>query len=144
MPAHGPVLLTANHPGLADCLALFATIAREDLRVVAAENPLLDALPNTSRYLISVSEASSGRLGVVRTAARHLKRDGALLTFPGGRIEPDPRCCPAPETRSSAGPRASTSSRGWCPTSRWSPPSSAACSPHRSAQPSDPGAPPPP
>ena len=94
MPADGPVLLTANHPGLADCLALFATIAREDLRVVAAENPLLDALPNTSRYLISVSEASSGRLGVVRTAARHLKRDGALLTFPGGRIEPDPAVLP--------------------------------------------------
>ena len=28
VPAHGPVLFTANHPGLADCLALFATIAR--------------------------------------------------------------------------------------------------------------------
>jgi hypothetical protein len=94
VPAHGPVLLTANHPGLADCLTLFATITREDLRVVAAENPMLDALPNTSRYLISVSEDSSGRLGVVRTAARHLKRDGALLTFPGGRIEPDPAVLP--------------------------------------------------
>ena len=94
VPADGPVLLTANHPGLADSLALFATIAREDLRVVAAENPMLDALPNTSRYLISVSEDSSGRLGVVRTAARHLKRDGALLTFPGGRIEPDPAVLP--------------------------------------------------
>ena len=94
VPSHGPVLLTSNHPGLADCLALFATIAREDLRVVAGENPLLDALPNTSRQLISVSEASSGRLGIVRTAARHLKRDGALLTFPGGRIEPDPAVLP--------------------------------------------------
>jgi hypothetical protein len=94
VPAQGPVLLTANHPGLADCLTLFATITREDLRVVAAENPMLDALPNTSRYLISVSEDSSGRLGVVRTAARHLKRNGALLTFPGGRIEPDPAVLP--------------------------------------------------
>jgi Acyltransferase len=94
VPAQGPVLLTANHPGLADCLTLFATITREDLRVVAAENPMLDALPNTSRYLISVSEDSFGRLGVVRTAARHLKRNGALLTFPGGRIEPDPAVLP--------------------------------------------------
>ena len=94
VPAEGPVLLTANHPGLADSLALFTTIAREDLRVVAAENPLLDALPNTSRYLIPVSEGSVGRLGAVRTAARHLKRDGALLTFPGGRIEPDPAVLP--------------------------------------------------
>jgi Acyltransferase len=94
VPQDGPVLLTANHPGLADALALFATIARDDLRVVAAENPLLDVLPNTSRHLISVSEDSSGRLGAVRIAARHLKRDGALLTFPGGRIEPDPAVLP--------------------------------------------------
>jgi hypothetical protein len=94
VPQDGPVLLTANHPGLADGLALFATIARDDLRVVAAENPLLDVLPNTSQHLISVSEDSSGRLGAVRIAARHLKRDGALLTFPGGRIEPDPAVLP--------------------------------------------------
>jgi Acyltransferase len=94
VPVDGPVLLTANHPGLADSLALFATIAREDLRVIAAENPFLDALPNTSQHLIPVSEDSSGRLGAVRTAARHLKRDGALLTFPGGKIEPDPAVLP--------------------------------------------------
>ena len=94
VPAEGPVLLTANHPGLADSLALFTSIAREDLRVVAAENPLLEALPNTSRYLIPVSQGSSGRLGAVRSAARHLKREGALLTFPGGKIEPDPAVLP--------------------------------------------------
>jgi len=94
VPAEGPVLLAANHPGLADSLALFAAIRRGDLRVVAAERPFLDALPNTSRYLIPVSDESSGRLGAVRTAARHLKRGGALLTFPGGRIEPDPAVLP--------------------------------------------------
>jgi hypothetical protein len=94
VPAEGPILLTANHPGLADSLALFATIRRGDLRVVAAERPFLDALTNTSRYLITVSEGSSGRLGAVRTAARHLKRGGALLTFPGGEIEPDPAVLP--------------------------------------------------
>jgi hypothetical protein len=97
VPADGPVLLAANHPGLADSLALFASIARRDLRVVAAEKPFLDALPNTSRYLIPVSEESPGRLGAVRTAARHLKHGGALLTFPGGRIEPDPAVLPGAE-----------------------------------------------
>jgi hypothetical protein len=97
VPAEGPVLLAANHPGLADSLALFASIARRDLRVVAADKPFLDALPNTSRYLIPVSEESSGRLGAVRTAARHLKHGGALLTFPGGRIEPDPAVLPGAE-----------------------------------------------
>ena len=94
VPPEGPLLLVANHPGLADSLALFAAVARPDLRVVAAERPFLGALPNTSRYLIPVSEASPGRFGVVRIATRHLKGGGAVLTFPGGRIEPDPAVLP--------------------------------------------------
>ena len=94
VPPEGPLLLAANHPGLADSLALFATVARRDLRVVAAEKPFLKALPNTSRYLISVAETSPGRFGVVRNAARHLRTGGAVLTFPGGEIEPDPAVLP--------------------------------------------------
>lgn len=94
VPTEGPLLLVANHPGLADSLALFAKVPRRDLRVVAAERPVLRALPNTSRYLMSISEASPGRFGVVRTAARHLTGGGAVLTFPGGEIEPDPAVLP--------------------------------------------------
>ena len=97
LPLEGPVLLAANHPGLADSLALFATVPRGDLRVMAARRPILAALPNTSRFLIPVSESPSGRLGAVRTAARHLRRGGAVLTFPGGRIEPDPTVLPGAE-----------------------------------------------
>ena len=94
VPPEGPLLLVANHPGLADALALFATVPRRDLRVVAAERPFLEALPNTSRRLIRVSEASQRRLGAVRIAARHLRDGGAILTFPGGEIEPDPAVLP--------------------------------------------------
>jgi hypothetical protein len=95
VPPEGPLLLVANHPGLADALALFATVPRRDLRVVAAERPFLAALPNTSRYLIPVSEASPPkRFGAVRVATRHLKGGGAILTFPGGKIEPDPAVLP--------------------------------------------------
>ncbi len=94
VPPEGPLLLVANHPGLADALALFATVPRRDLRVVAAERPFLEALPNTSRHLIPVSEASPGRSGAVRTTARHLRNGGAILTFPGGEIEPDPAILP--------------------------------------------------
>ncbi len=90
VPPEGPLLLAANHPGLADAVALFATVPRRDLRVVAAERQFLEALPNTSRYLISVSEASPRRFGAVRVATRHLRDGGAILTFPGGKIEPDP------------------------------------------------------
>jgi hypothetical protein len=95
VPPEGPLLLVANHPGLADALALFATVPRRDLCVMAAERPFLAALPNTSRYLIPVSEASPPkRLGAVRIATRHLKGGGAILTFPGGKIEPDPAVLP--------------------------------------------------
>jgi acyltransferase-like protein len=94
VPPEGPLLLVANHPGLADSLALFAVVPRRDLRVVAAERPFLKALPNTSQYLMTVPEASPGRLGVVRSAAQHLERGGAVLTFPGGEIEPDPAVLP--------------------------------------------------
>jgi hypothetical protein len=97
IPLEGPVLLAANHPGLADSIALFANVPRRDLRVMAAERPLLAALPNTSRYLIPIPESPPGRLAAARNAARHLKRGGAVLTFPGGRIEPDPAVLPGAE-----------------------------------------------
>jgi len=94
VPRDGPLLLVSNHPGLADAVALFAATPRPDLRVVAAERPLLEALPNTRRHLLTVPEASPGRFGLVRAATRHLRRGGAVLTFPGGRIEPDPATLP--------------------------------------------------
>lgn len=91
VPRQGPLLLVSNHPGLADAVALFASTPRDDLRVIAARRPFLDALPNTSRYLLTVGETPAGP---VRAAARHLRGGGAVLTFPGGRIEPDPAVLP--------------------------------------------------
>ena len=94
VPREGPLLLVSNHPGLADAVALFAATPRTDLRVVASERPLLEALPNTNRHLLTVPETSPGRFGLVRAATQHLRRGGAVLTFPGGRIEPDPAALP--------------------------------------------------
>ncbi len=94
VPRGGPLLIVSNHPGLADAVALFAATPRDDLRVIAADRPFLEALPNTSRYLLTVTDTSAGRSGVARTAARHLRGGGAVLTFPGGRIEPDPAVLP--------------------------------------------------
>jgi putative hemolysin len=94
VPREGPLLLVSNHPGFADAVALFAAAPREDMRVIAAQRPFLDALPNTSRYLLTVADASAGGSGVVREAARHLRGGGAVLTFPRGRIEPDPAVLP--------------------------------------------------
>lgn len=90
VPRHGPVVIAANHPGLCDTTALFAAINRPDLRVVAAWRPFLHALPHTSRYLLYVDDTQHRRVAAVRAVARHLRSGGAVLTFPGGQIEPDP------------------------------------------------------
>ncbi|MFO1039361.1 MAG: 1-acyl-sn-glycerol-3-phosphate acyltransferase [Geminicoccaceae bacterium] len=90
LPAEGPLVVVANHPGLLDGAALFAAIGRDDLQVVAAERPFLDALPHLRRHLFSLGETPFCRAAAVRAAAQHVKSGGALLTFPAGAIEPDP------------------------------------------------------
>lgn len=91
VPASGPAFILSNHPGMADTLALFASLAaRPDLRVIALDRPFLQALPNVSRQMIYVPANEAERLSVVRAGVKHLKQGGALLTFPAGEIEPDP------------------------------------------------------
>ena len=88
-PPPGPVLVVANHPGLFDALALFAALDRRDVAVVALDHPFLQALPVLSGHVIPVPEAGS-RVGVLRAMAARLNAGGAVVTFPAGRIEPDP------------------------------------------------------
>lgn len=85
----GPFLALSNHPGMTDTLSLFAALDRPDLRVVALERPFLQALPHTSRYLETVAEGAASS-AVVRRIGAHLRAGGAALSFPAGRIEPDP------------------------------------------------------
>ncbi len=94
LPQEGPLLVLANHPGMSDTLALFASLPRPDLRIVGAERPFLKALPNIDRRLIYVPEDPARRMGVVRQVTGHLRQGGAILTFPAGQIEPDPACMP--------------------------------------------------
>lgn len=89
-PAAGPLLIVANHPGLLDAMALATAIPRADLRVLAIKRPFLRALPNIAAHLFPVGATPAARTAAVRAAARHLRAGGALLTFPAGRIEPDP------------------------------------------------------
>lgn len=93
LPASGPLLILPNHPGMVDTVALFAALPRPDLRVLAAERPFLAALPATCPYLFFVPE-NDGRSEVIRQTARYLRTGGAVLTFPGGQIDPDPRVMP--------------------------------------------------
>lgn len=94
LPATGPLLILANHPGMTDTVALFASLPRADLKVVASDRPFLRALPATCRHLIFVPEHGEGRIAVLRSIAAHLRAGGAVLTFPAGDIEPDPACMP--------------------------------------------------
>lgn len=93
VPSAGPLLIISNHPGLYDALTLFAAIGREDLRTLAARRPLLEALPSIRARLIAIVPGAEGAIAV-RQAVRHLRAGGALLHFPAGRIEPDPRVTP--------------------------------------------------
>jgi 1-acyl-sn-glycerol-3-phosphate acyltransferase len=94
VPASGPLLIVSNHPGVADGSALMAHIERPDLRIVAADNAFIRALPQTSRYLFFMDNTKATRLHLVRRATRHLRDGGALLLFPAGEIEPDPAILP--------------------------------------------------
>ena len=93
LPPSGPLLILSNHPGMVDTVALFAALSRPDLRVLAAERPFLAALPATRPYLFFVPE-NDGRSEVIRQTARYLRTGGAVLTFPSGKIDPDPRTMP--------------------------------------------------
>ena len=95
-PPAGPLLLVSNHPGLNDSLALFALLPRTDLRVIAARRSVLTALPATTRHLFYVQNVNkaNGQMSLARQALRHLRDGGTVLTYPGGRIEPDPAVQP--------------------------------------------------
>lgn len=88
LPRTGPLLITANHPGLTDALALLASVPRADITIIAAERPLLAALPHLRRHLGIVDEHH--RSAALRRTIRHLQAGRCVLLFPAGRIEPDP------------------------------------------------------
>jgi hypothetical protein len=93
VPASGPVLFLSNHPGMVDTLALFAAIPRPDLRILALGRPFLKALTNTSRQILFLEDGPS-RLAALAATGSHLRQGGAALTFPAGKIEPDPDVYP--------------------------------------------------
>lgn len=83
-------LALSNHPGLTDTLALFGALGRADLKIIALNRPFLVSLPNISERLFYVTDDSSARVALMRQVGTHLRNGGAALTFPAGRVEPDP------------------------------------------------------
>ena len=87
-------LALSNHPGMTDTVALFAALNRPDLRIIALDRPFLNALPHTTSHLFYVHDDPAKRMTLVRQVSAHLKKGGAILTFPAGHIEPDPDVYP--------------------------------------------------
>jgi len=89
VPASG-FLALSNHPGMADTLSVFSALNRPDLHIIALGRPFLDAMPNLSKQLFYLRDESASRVAFVRQVSSYLLNGGAALTFPAGRIEPDP------------------------------------------------------
>lgn len=87
-------LALSNHPGMTDTIALFAALNRKDLRIIALDRPFLNSLPHTTAQLFYVYDDPAKRMTLVRQVSAHLKKGGAILTFPAGHIEPDPDVYP--------------------------------------------------
>src|SRR5207245_3642710 len=86
VPARGPLLVVANHPGLSDAVALLAALGREDTWIVAANYPFLRALRLASRRFLFVSEDRAYRLSVFRGIVSLLRACETVLVFPHGGL----------------------------------------------------------
>jgi 1-acyl-sn-glycerol-3-phosphate acyltransferase len=90
VPSEGPALFLANHPGLADAISLIAAINRPDLKILALRRPFLEALRNTAGHLFFIDNNLGKRVILAHDVAAYLRSGGAVLSFPAGKIEPDP------------------------------------------------------
>lgn len=90
IPAHGPLLIASNHPGMMDGLLIAANLPRPDIKIVASGMWFFSQMRALREHLILTTRNTQERFTVVRSAIRHLHEGGALLIFPRGIIEPDP------------------------------------------------------
>jgi len=90
VPARGPLLVVANHPGISDAVALLAALGREDAWIVTANYPFLRAMRLASRRFLFVSDDRADRLSAFRTIVSRLRSRDTVLVFPAGGLELDP------------------------------------------------------
>lgn len=90
IPADGPLLLTANHPGAYDSVLLIKALRRDDLLVITSFLPTLMRMPHANPHFHQVRRGDGHAEAMVARAKPHLEAGGALLIFPSGNIDPDP------------------------------------------------------
>lgn len=94
IPAAGPLLVTANHAGGFDSVALLACLPRSDVKVVLSDAPLFRAFVAARRSFIFAPLNASGGARAVRSCLAHLRAGGAVLIFAHGDVERDPEISP--------------------------------------------------
>jgi 1-acyl-sn-glycerol-3-phosphate acyltransferase len=90
VPSRGPLLVVANHPGLADAVSLLASMHRDDAWIVAADYPFLRAMRSANQRFLFIED----RCTALRHIIRRLRAGDAVLMFPAGGLEPDPGTSP--------------------------------------------------
>jgi hypothetical protein len=100
IPPLGPLIIASNHPASVDSVVISAHVPRRDYKIIIGEIPFLKNLPNISKNAIFAPDPTDvmGRMQVIRAVIRHLKKNGAILIFPRGSIEPDPAFMPDPDS----------------------------------------------
>jgi hypothetical protein len=90
IPATGPLILAANHPGGMDFVAITGRSGRDDLKIISSEVDFLKKLPEGRRYMIDLPNDARARFTALKEALAHLQNGGMLLLFATGSIDPDP------------------------------------------------------
>jgi hypothetical protein len=99
IPASGPFVIAANHPGSVDTVVITAHSNRRDLKFIIGDIQFFKHMPQSCKGFIVAPPKSdtAGRMQVVRDSIRHLQSGGGLLIFPRGSIEADPEFMPDPD-----------------------------------------------
>lgn len=90
VPKSGPLLVVANHPGLADAVSLLVALRRDDAWIVAADFPFLRAMRGANQRFLFVRDGRAARLSALRAIVARLRRGECVVLFPAGGLEPDP------------------------------------------------------
>ncbi|MFC2026097.1 hypothetical protein ACFLUC_02760, partial [Chloroflexota bacterium] len=94
IPLEGPLIIASNHPGTLDGFVIVSSLPRDDFKLIISGVPFVQGLPALKEHLIYTTGDPHERMGVVRSAIRHLKNGGALITFATGQLDPDPAYLP--------------------------------------------------
>ncbi len=94
IPQDGPLLIIPNHAGGVDFLTIMASITRSDLRVISNDHAIIEPLAHLREHLLFVGEETNQRSAIIFSVLGELKKGHAVLVFPAGLLEPDPKLIP--------------------------------------------------